>query len=735
MITTVHPSLSEYRVLMDVSDLLDSLNEKQRDAVAAPRSNLLVLAGAGSGKTRVLVHRIAWLLAVENCSPYSIMAVTFTNKAAAEMRHRIDQLVGTSQGGMWIGTFHGLAHRLLRAHHLDANLPQDFQILDADDQLRLLKRIIKALDLDDKQWPARQGMWYINSKKDEGIRPQHIESYGNPVEATWQRIYQAYQEACDRAGLVDFAELLLRSHELWLNKPQILQHYRERFTNLMVDEFQDTNSIQYAWIRMLAGNNNHVMIVGDDDQSIYGWRGAQVENIQRFLQDFPNASTIRLEQNYRSTATILTAANALIANNNGRLGKNLWTDGAQGEPISLYCAFNELDESRFVVNRIKAWQDNGGSLNDCAILYRSNAQSRVLEEALLQQAMPYRIYGGQRFFERQEIKDALAYLRLVSNRNDDAAFERVVNTPVRGIGDRTLDVVRQTARDRQLTLWQSTRVLLQERALAGRAAASLQRFIELVDALAQETAEMPLHVQCDRVIHNSGLFIMYQQEKGEKGQARIDNLEELVTATRQFSYQDEDEDLLPLQAFLSHAALEAGEGQADAYQDAVQLMTLHSAKGLEFGQVFIVGMEEGMFPSQMSLDEGGRLEEERRLAYVGLTRAMQKLTLTYAESRRLYGKEVYHRPSRFVGEIPQACIEEVRLRASVSRPANHQRLGTPISSSDSGFSLGQRVRHPKFGEGTIVNLEGSGEHSRLQVAFPGEGIKWLVAAYARLEAV
>jgi DNA helicase-2/ATP-dependent DNA helicase PcrA len=735
MITTVHPSLSEYRVLMDVSDLLDSLNEKQRDAVAAPRSNLLVLAGAGSGKTRVLVHRIAWLLAVENCSPYSIMAVTFTNKAAAEMRHRIDQLVGTSQGGMWIGTFHGLAHRLLRAHHLDANLPQDFQILDADDQLRLLKRIIKALDLDDKQWPARQGMWYINSKKDEGIRPQHIESYGNPVEATWQRIYQAYQEACDRAGLVDFAELLLRSHELWLNKPQILQHYRERFTNLMVDEFQDTNSIQYAWIRMLAGNNNHVMIVGDDDQSIYGWRGAQVENIQRFLQDFPNASTIRLEQNYRSTATILTAANALIANNNGRLGKNLWTDGAQGEPISLYCAFNELDESRFVVNRIKAWQDNGGSLNDCAILYRSNAQSRVLEEALLQQAMPYRIYGGQRFFERQEIKDALAYLRLVSNRNDDAAFERVVNTPVRGIGDRTLDVVRQTARDRQLTLWQSTRVLLQERALAGRAAASLQRFIELVDALAQETAEMPLHVQCDRVIHNSGLFIMYQQEKGEKGQARIDNLEELVTATRQFSYQDEDEDLLPLQAFLSHAALEAGEGQADAYQDAVQLMTLHSAKGLEFGQVFIVGMEEGMFPSQMSLDEGGRLEEERRLAYVGLTRAMQKLTLTYAESRRLYGNEVYHRPSRFVGEIPQACIEEVRLRASVSRPANHQRLGTPISSSDSGFSLGQRVRHPKFGEGTIVNLEGSGEHSRLQVAFPGEGIKWLVAAYARLEAV
>ncbi|MBQ4768788.1 DNA helicase II [Pectobacterium versatile] len=720
---------------MDVSDLLDGLNDKQRDAVAAPRSNLLVLAGAGSGKTRVLVHRIAWLLSVENCSPYSIMAVTFTNKAAAEMRHRIDHLIGTSQGGMWIGTFHGLAHRLLRAHHMDANLPQDFQILDSEDQLRLLKRLIRALNLDEKQWPPRQAMWFINGKKDEGLRPQHIESYGNPIEQTWQRVYQAYQEACDRAGLVDFAELLLRAHELWLNKPHVLNHYRERFTNILVDEFQDTNRIQYAWIRMLAGDSAKVMIVGDDDQSIYGWRGAQVENIQLFLKDFAGAETIRLEQNYRSTSNILKAANALIAHNGGRLGKNLWTDGAEGEPISLYCAFNELDEARYVVNRIKAWQENGGALSDNAILYRSNAQSRVLEEALLQQSMPYRIYGGMRFFERQEIKDALSYLRLISNRNDDAAFERVVNTPTRGIGDRTLDVVRQTARDRQLTLWQSTRVLLQEKVLAGRAAASLQRFIELIDALAYETSELPLHIQTDRAIKDSGLWGMYEQEKGEKGQARVENLEELVTATRQFSYQEEDQDLMPLQAFLSHAALEAGEGQADANQDAVQLMTLHSAKGLEFPQVFIVGMEEGMFPSQMSLDEGGRLEEERRLAYVGVTRAMQKLTITYAESRRLYGKEACHRPSRFVGELPEECVEEVRLRASVSRPVNHQRLGTPITQNDSGYKLGQRVRHAKFGEGTIVNLEGSGDHARLQVAFQGQGIKWLVAAYARLETV
>ena len=718
---------------MDVSYLLESLNDKQREAVAAPRSNMLVLAGAGSGKTRVLVHRIAWLLAVENASPFSVMSVTFTNKAAAEMRHRIEELVGTSEGGMWIGTFHGLAHRLLRAHHLDAGLPQDFQILDSEDQIRLIRRLIKAMNLDEKQWPAKQGCWYINGKKDEGLRPQHVESYGNPVEATWLRIYQAYQEACDRAGLVDFAELLLRAHELWLNKPAILQHYRDRFTNILVDEFQDTNSIQYAWVRMLAGDTGKVMIVGDDDQSIYGWRGAQVENIQRFLKDFPGATTIRLEQNYLSTNNILKASNALISHNSDRLWKSLWTDGEDGEPISLYCAFNDLDEARYVVGRIRQWHENGGALADCAILYRSNAQSRLQEEALLQAALPYRIYGGQRFFERQEIKDALAYLRLISNRHDDAAFERVVNTPTRGIGDRTLDVVRQTARERELTLWESCGVLLEEKALAGRAASALGRFLELINLLAQETDGLPLHVQTDRVIRDSGLRAHYEQEKGEKAQARIENLEELVTATNQFSYQDADEGLTPLQAFLSHAALESGEGQADRYQDAVQLMTLHSAKGLEFPQVFIVGVEEGMFPGMMSMEESGRLEEERRLAYVGVTRAMQKLTLTYAETRRLYGKEVYHRPSRFIGELPPECVEEVRLRATVSRPVNHQRLGTPITANDSGYTLGQRVRHPKFGEGTIINMEGNGEHTRLQIAFQGEGIKWLVASYAKLE--
>ncbi|HDH9217437.1 TPA: UvrD-helicase domain-containing protein, partial [Escherichia coli] len=488
---------------MDVSSLLEGLNDKQREAVAAPRTNMLVLAGAGSGKTRVLVHRIAWLLSVEQASPFSIMAVTFTNKAAAEMRHRIEDLIGTSQGGMWIGTFHSLAHRLLRAHYLDAGLPQDFQIIDSDDQYRLIRRIVKSMNLDDKQWPARQGTWYINGKKDEGLRPQHIQTYGNPVEATWLKVYQAYQEACDRAGLVDFAELLLRAHELWLNKPQILEHYQNRFTNVLVDEFQDTNRIQYAWIRMLAGQTGKVMIVGDDDQSIYGWRGAQVENIQNFLNEFPGAETIRLEQNYRSTSNILKAANALISNNSDRLGKNLWTDGVEGEPISLYCAFNDLDEARYVVGRIKRWQEEGGALSDCAILYRSNAQSRIMEEALLQAAMPYRIYGGQRFFERQEIKDALSYMRLTANRHDDASFERVVNTPTRGIGDRTLDIVRQVARDNQITLWESSLQVIEHKMLAGRATAAIQRFLELIETLASETSEMPLHVQTDRIIRDS----------------------------------------------------------------------------------------------------------------------------------------------------------------------------------------------------------------------------------------
>ncbi|PJN43880.1 DNA helicase II [Vibrio parahaemolyticus] len=722
--------------MMDPSLLLDGLNDKQREAVAAPLENLLVLAGAGSGKTRVLVHRIAWLMSVEQASPFSIMSVTFTNKAAAEMRGRIEELMMGSASGMWNGTFHGICHRILRAHYLDAKLPEDFQIIDSDDQQRLLKRLIKAQNLDEKQWPARQVAWWINGKKDEGLRPAHIDAYHDPVTKTYLQLYTAYQEACDRAGLVDFAEILLRAHELLRDNKFVREHYQARFKHILVDEFQDTNNIQYAWLRMMAGPECHVMIVGDDDQSIYGWRGEKVENIEKFTREFPSVTTIRLEQNYRSTKTILEASNTLIANNTERMGKELWTDGVVGEPISVYSAYNELDEARFAVNKIKEWQDKGGALNDAAMLYRNNAQSRVLEEALIQAGLPYRIYGGMRFFERQEIKDALAYMRLMANRNDDAAFERVVNTPTRGLGDKTLETIRRAARDRGCTMWEASVAMLDEQVLAGRAAGALGRFIELITALEDDTLEMPLHEQTDHVIKYSGLFAMYEQEKGEKSKARIENLEELVTATRQFEKPEEAEEMSLLTAFLTHAALEAGEGQADEFEDAVQLMTLHSAKGLEFPLVFMVGVEEGMFPSQMSAEEAGRLEEERRLCYVGMTRAMQKLYITYAEMRRLYGQDKYHKPSRFIRELPETCLDEVRMKAQVSRPASSGRFSqTAVKENfnETGFSLGSRVMHPKFGEGTIINFEGSGPQSRVQIAFNGEGIKWLVTAYARLE--
>ncbi|MED7817016.1 DNA helicase II [Vibrio cholerae] len=723
--------------MIDPSLLLDGLNDKQREAVAAPLENLLILAGAGSGKTRVLVHRIAWLMSVEEASPFSVMAVTFTNKAAAEMRGRIEELMHGTASGMWCGTFHGICHRILRAHYLDAKLLEDFQIIDSDDQQRLLKRLIKAHNLDDKQWPARQVAWWINNQKDEGLRPAHINAF-DPVTQTYLKLYTAYQEACDRAGLVDFAEILLRALELLRGNQHIREHYQARFKHILVDEFQDTNAIQYAWLRMMAGAQSNVMIVGDDDQSIYGWRGARVENIEKFTREFPSVNTIRLEQNYRSTKTILEASNTLIANNSERMGKQLWTEGLVGEPISAYSAYNELDEARFVVSKIKGWQEQGGTLTDCAILYRNNAQSRVLEEALLQASLAYRIYGGMRFFERQEIKDALSYLRLINNRNDDTAFERVINTPPRGLGDKTLETIRFAARDRGCTLWDASVGLLNDQVLTGRAASALSRFVELINALEEEGIDMPLHVLTDHAVKTSGLLEMYQQEKGEKSKARIENLEELVTATRQFEKPEEAQDMTMLTAFLTHAALEAGEGQADEHDDAVQLMTLHSAKGLEFPLVFMVGVEEGMFPSQMSAEEAGRLEEERRLCYVGMTRAMQKLYITYAEMRRLYGQDKYHKPSRFIRELPEGCLDEVRMKAQVSRPTSTGRFSQTVvkeSFNETGFNLGSRVRHPKFGEGTIINFEGSGPQSRVQVAFNGEGIKWLVTAYARLEKV
>ena len=726
----------------DVSHLLNELNDPQREAVSAAPGHRLVLAGAGSGKTRVLTHRIAWLIEIERLSPFAILAVTFTNKAAAEMRSRIETLRGIPVTGMWVGTFHGIAHRLLRAHWHEAGLAQNFQIIDSNDQYRLLRRILKELGLDENQWPAKQAQWFINGKKEHGLRPQHIEIYDDVFTHTMVKIYDAYTQACIRTGLVDFAELLLCSHELWLANPTLLQHYQRRFQAILVDEFQDTNTLQYAWLRMLAGQDAHLMLVGDDDQSIYGWRGAKIENILRFTEDYPTAVTTRLEQNYRSTGNILTAANALISHNGERLGKDLWTASHNGELISLYAAFNEIDEARFIVSRIQDWFNNGNKYSETAILYRSNAQSRVLEEALLQSNIPYRVYGGQRFFERAEIKDALAYLRLVANREDDAAFERVVNTPTRSIGDRTLEIVRQYARQQQLSMWQSaiqvTAPTNLQNLLPARANNAVKHFLELIDAMQQQTNTLELYEQAEHILQHSGLYLHYKKEKGEKAQMRLENLAELVTATRQFEPDEveELENMTTLQAFLTHAALEAGESQADAAADCVQLMTLHSAKGLEFPLAFISGMEEGLFPHEMSLEEAGRLEEERRLCYVGITRAMQKLYLTYAETRRLYGREMYHRASRFINELPDEILEEVRMKTKVTRPVHNKRATSAKKFVDSNqpFKLGANITHPKFGLGVILNYEGQGAQSRVQVNFDQNGIKWLMLTHAKLTA-
>ncbi|RZA35915.1 MAG: DNA helicase II [Lysobacteraceae bacterium] len=723
---------------MDVSHLLDDLNPAQREAVSAAPGHYLVLAGAGSGKTRVLTHRIAWLNEVHGVPVHSIFAVTFTNKAAGEMRHRTDAQLRNGSRGMWIGTFHGLAHRLLRLHWQEAKLPEGFQVLDSDDQLRLVKRVVQQMELDEARFPPRQIAWWINAQKDEGRRAQHIQPGDDQWLDTLRRAYALYQERCDRAGLVDFAELLLRAHEVLRDNPALLNHYRSRFREILVDEFQDTNAIQYGFVRLLAGDSGHVFVVGDDDQAIYGWRGAKVENVQRFLKDFGSAQTIRLEQNYRSSANILGAANAVIAHNPDRIGKQLWTDTGDGDPIDLYAAYNEVDEAGFVVERIRQWVRDGGSYGDCAILYRSNAQSRAFEERLqAEPRVPFRVYGGMRFFERAEIKDTLAYLRMVGNRADDAAFERAVNTPTRGIGDRTLDEVRKRARSRAQSLFESARELSVGNELAGRARNALAGFITLVEALSVDVAELELKDKIDHVLVRSGLRDFYLNESKGQLDSRTDNLDELVSVASRFVRRDEEETagMSELVAFLSYASLEAGEGQAQADEDGVQLMTLHSAKGLEFPLVFLGGLEEGLFPSSKSLDESGRLEEERRLAYVGITRARQKLVLSYAETRRIHGQDMYGIPSRFLREIPPHLLNEVRPKVQVSRTyssgparsAGHAPIEAPP------LKLGANVMHPKFGAGVVTDYEGTGAHARVQVNFDDEGSKWLVLAYANLQ--
>src|SRR3954471_12015722 len=649
----------------DLSELLNPLNEAQREAVTAPLGPMLVLAGAGSGKTRVLTHRLVYLIPDTEASPHGILAVTFTNKAAGEMRARVEQLLGIPGGGLWIGTFHGIAHRLLRLHWREAGLPQGFQILDSEDQQRLIKKLIKAQNLDENRWIPREVQWFINSNKDEGHRPSSLKDGNDPTRHQLIRLYADYEAACAKAGVVDFAELLLRAFEIWRDNADLLAHYRRRFRHVLIDEFQDTNAIQYNWMKLLAGSTGFPFAVGDDDQSIYRWRGARVENLQQFRRDYPNVQLFRLEQNYRSTGNILAAANALIANNNGRLGKNLWTAGEQGEPVKLYAAFNERDEADFVINRIREWVNKGGRRDECAILYRSNAQSRTFEEALLSARIPYRVYGGLRFFERAEIKDSLAYLRLIFNRADDASFERIVNLPTRGIGAKTLDTVRNYARANACSMWQAAGACISE--LGARGGQALHAFLLLIEQLDQQTRNLPLHEQVDHVIHTSGLVAHYQQEKGDRGEARIDNLNELVSAARGYE-PDQANELSPLASFLSHAVLESGEEQASQWEDSVQMMTLHSAKGLEFPVVFLCGLEDGLFPHQRSINDLEGLEEERRLCYVGTTRAMKALYLTYAEQRRLHGVDSYGTPSRFIKEIPAELLEEIRPRIQISRP-------------------------------------------------------------------
>jgi len=722
---------------MDLSPILNPLNDAQREAVTAPLGAVLVLAGAGSGKTRVLTHRIAWLIQTEGVSPHSILAVTFTNKAAAEMRGRVEQLLGMPGAALWLGTFHGLAHRLLRMHWREAGLPQTFQILDAEDQQRLIRKVLKAQSLDENRWVPREVQYFINKHKDEGRRPKHVAHGGDQNDVQLLKLYEQYEEACARSGVIDFAELLLRAFELWRDQAELLQHYRARFRHVLVDEFQDTNSIQYAWIRLLVGSSGAAFAVGDDDQSIHRWRGARVENLHKFREDFPQARLFRLEQNYRSTGAILDAANALIANNSGRLGKTLWTSGARGDPVRLYAAFNERDEADFVVTRILEWTQRGGLRRECAILYRSNAQSRAFEEALIMARVPYRVYGGLRFFERAEIKDALAYLRLIANRDDDASFERIVNLPPRGIGTRTVDNLRDTARAAGGSLWGAAQAAVAA-GEGGRAAAALLGFLQLLEQLAAAIAALPLHEQVDHVINASGLLEHHQRDKAERGEARVDNLLELVSAARGF---EPEGDLPALQSFLAHAVLESGEGQGDAWEDCVQMMTLHTAKGLEFPLVLLAGMEDGLFPHQRSVNDLAGLEEERRLCYVGMTRAMKQLYFTYAEQRRLHGVDSYNSPSRFLQELPAALIEEVRPRIRVSQSpppnmaASSARAGAfSLSEAISGgMRLGTRVRHGKFGEGVVLNVEGQGPHARVQVNFERQGSKWLMLQYANLE--
>ena len=702
---------------MNLGDLLDGLNPHQHEAVTLEGRSALILAGAGSGKTRVLTTRIAFLVATHKASPHGLLAVTFTNKAAREMLTRISAMLPINTRGMWVGTFHGLCNRLLRAHHREAGLPSTFQILDSADQLSVVKRVIKAMGVDDEKFPPKQAQHFINGNKERGLRAPRVEVH-DPFSQRMVEIYAAYDALCQKEGVADFAELLLRTCELLGRNTALREHYQSRFAHILVDEFQDTNRLQYQWLQLLTGPGAQVLAVGDDDQSIYAFRGADVGNMREFQRDFGD-TVIRLEQNYRSQGNILEAANALIANNRGRLGKNLWTDAGAGERIRVYRAPSDLDEAAFVVEEARALQRDDVSLNDVAVLYRSNAQSRVIESALFNAGMPYRVYGGLRFFERAEIKHALAYLRVAAQPEDDGAFLRIVNFPPRGIGARTLELLAEQAQGRPLL--QTAR----ESAGSGRGGAALTSFVAMVDVLGEKLRDLPLHEAVDHVIEVSGLKAHYRADKD--GGDRVENLDELVSAAKQFANDGEANDLA---AFLAHASLEAGEHQAGEGAEALQLMTVHAAKGLEFNAVFMTGLEEGLFPHEQSFNTEDGLEEERRLMYVAITRARRKLTLSYTETRQLHGQTRYNIPSRFLEEVPEQLLAPINARKiAVQRPA----FSPAGVDNTTGFHIGQNVRHAKFGAGVVIGTEGRGADARVQVHFREGGQKWLALEYARLE--
>ena len=723
---------------MDITPIIAPLNDAQREAVTAPSQAMLVLAGAGSGKTRVLVHRIVWQIQVNAVSPQSILAVTFTNKAANEMRGRIETLLDNSASSMWIGTFHSIAHRLLRRHAEQAGLKKNFQVLDSNDQQRLIKRLLTDLKIDEKELPAKEIQWFINAQKDVGLRCKDLLETTDNNARRFLRIYREYEIHCEQSNSVDFAELLLRVYELLRDNETLLSQYQERFSQIHVDEFQDTNHIQYMWLTLLSPNRDNMFIVGDDDQAIYGWRGAKIENIYKFQQHYPKHQIIKLEQNYRSTSTILRAANKIIANNQGRIGKSLWTQMTEGEKISVYAAYDEVDEAKYVVERIRNWVAAGNKRRDVAILYRSNAQSRQFEEQLMLTQTPYRVYGGLRFFDRAEIKNALAYLRLLENPDDNVSFDRVINTPTRGIGLKTMDELRQCAAEQQVSLWMAATLLLTQQRLPSRAANALASFLHLLEQFEYKTVGLSLSEKVQFVIEQSGLMAFYNQDKIEKSAEKVENLKELVNAAEEFNYiPDDEENLSELSAFLSRASLESGESQGDEFDDCVQLMTLHTAKGLEFRVVFLVGMEEDLFPAQQSTTNAGRLEEERRLCYVGITRAMEKLYLSHTEKRFLYGRETFSRKSRFLGELPKELLEEIRPKRDVSRPvtAKSPAFSTfklpPEIQSDGKYKKGQHVSHEIFGKGIIGNVEGEGKTERVFVKFR-EDSRWLLTAYTEL---